>query len=108
MTELHAAFVFDCEECGKENFIRALEGNMDESAIEEAAKSGDVTGFLVARDGKAVESPDGGDPVEYHAESLYQVIAVAPPFVTCKHCGHTSHTVAPDEHMEYDDDDTGN
>lgn len=91
--ELHSAFVWDCDECGKENFERAIEGGMEESAIEEAANEIDT--HLVAT---GVTELD--DEQEMAAEALTQKIVVAPAFVTCKHCG-----VSVDTEISHMDDD---
>lgn len=89
--ELHCAFVWDCDECGKENFERAIEGNIDEAALE--ADENQVVGFLVAPEGESTEHEDGQ---MMESDVLVQQIAIAPKRVTCLHCG-TSHET--DLHM---------
>lgn len=75
--ELHAAFVWDCDECGRENFVRAIEGNIDEAALESAENR--IVGDLVA----PAELVDD----ELRAEFLVQRISLAPDFVYCQSCG---------------------
>lgn len=75
--ELHGAFVWDCDECGQENFVRAIEGQIDEPAMQE----GDPVGFLVA-----------GDEVKTDEEEvsgsawMQQRIILLPAMVTCSSC----------------------
>lgn len=76
--ELHSAFVWDCDNCGRENFVRSVtvEMNPDDPedaeliaiAREESGHLGDVTGFW----------------------------QMAPDDVTCQHCGAEYETNAAD------------
>lgn len=86
--ELHGAFVWDCDECGKENFERAVEGNIDEAAL--MADENRIHGELVAF---GVE----GEGEDRAADMLMQRILVAPETVTCKHCGQTHEVHVPSE-----------
>jgi len=82
--ELHAAFAWDCEECGRENFERAIEGDIDEAALQECEDQ--VVGFLATN--SALEVNDE----ELESEVLTQLIAIAPKRVKCAHCGSTHET----------------
>lgn len=90
--ELHCAFVWDCDECGRENFERAIEGNFDEAALE--ADENQVVGHLVALDAESV------DDELFESECLTQVIALAPRRVTCKHCKSSFETEIGDSEDE--------
>lgn len=95
--ELHAAFFWDCDECGQENFIRAIEGNLEEPAL--ATDENQVVGFLA--------SNEGGEPDEdgmMESQVLMQIIAVAPRVVTCSKCGESHQTDLG--LLEIDEDDT--
>jgi Zn-finger protein len=76
--ELHGAFVWDCDDCGAENFERAIEGNVDEAAMEAAENQ--VVGELIAPE--ATERSDG----LMESEVLVQQILIAPRMVTCRQC----------------------
>lgn len=82
MVELHSAFVWDCDHCGRENYYRAIEGNIDEAALE-AADDEWIDPHLVAPEAR--EKGEG----EMEADYLVQRIAIAPQYVTCTHCGET-------------------
>lgn len=87
--ELHCAFCWDCDECGQENFERAIEGNIDEAALE--ADENQVIGRLDAIDARESDViNEDGQMME--AEVLVQRIAIAPKRVTCKKCGTTFET----------------
>lgn len=63
--ELHAAFAWDCDSCGRENFVRAVTVEMSQE---------DIEGMIAEH---------GGDPEDWrtgHWESR-------PDEVTCQHCG---------------------
>lgn len=86
-TELHAAWVYDCDGCGKENFQRAMSGNADEAAMmlnEAMEERQEVVGLLTAEEGDVARLPDGTQQVR----CLYSDIVLAPKYVTCQHCGH--------------------
>lgn len=61
--ELHPAFVFDCEQCGKETFGRLLVREYDAETLAQM------------RDEHGIESWEAGDWIEF------------PGRVTCQHCG---------------------
>jgi len=86
-TELHSAFVWDCDECGAENFERAIEGNIDEAALENAEPQ--VLPELLAIDAK-----DHGDGM-MEAPLLVQRISIVPEYVICRSCRKTFTTTVP-------------
>lgn len=79
IVELHGAFAWDCPACGRENFERAIEGNIDEPALQ--ADENQVVGELIA--------PGVTDAREdlMESEVLIQRILLAPARVTCRACG---------------------
>jgi len=52
--ELHPAFVWDCDECGRENFVRAVVAEMSE---EEEAEAKEYFGYEPWEDGEFLRSP---------------------------------------------------
>lgn len=80
--ELHSAFVWDCGECGTENFERAIEGSLDEAAMQENANQIDT--HLIGTDEGDVDDEDLRG-----CEALTQRIVLAPARVKCRNCGHT-------------------
>ena len=90
--ELHGAFVWDCDTCGRENFERAIEGDLDEPAMQ--AEENQIFIEHVATEYE--EREDGLMESEY----LIERIILAPKFVTCSYCNHTT----PTEVYTLDDD----
>lgn len=85
--ELHTAWVWDCPECGKENFQRAKTGDATEAAMMlAAAEEGDLVAALQAEEGSIVEDEEE----EAGAPYLIQELAIAPWYVLCQHCGKRS------------------
>lgn len=76
---LRGAFAWDCEECGAENFIRAIEGNIDEAAL--MADENQVVGSLAA-----IPDSDDGPPL---SEFIQQLIMLAPRQAVCAKCQRT-------------------
>ena len=76
--ELHGAFVWDCEECGRENYERAIEGSVDEAAL--LSDANQISGRLIAPE---------FDSDELGPEILVQCVVIAPKQVRCKHCGNS-------------------
>lgn len=75
--ELHNAYVWDCDECGKENFLRAV---IVEFSPEDEAEMKALHGVDEFQTGRWETSPDD---------------------VTCKHCGTVFDVALPDdEEME--------
>lgn len=78
--ELHSAFVWDCEECGRENFHRAVERDLESRQFHDdqndmfvilpAAIAADISG----------ENPDEDIDIRH-------IVCLAPSRVTCCHCG---------------------
>lgn len=85
-TELHPAFVWDCDHCGRENFARAVEANLDEAAAQAIADSQIDVHYEAIGDEDSTESP-----------SLITRIALAPARVTCSACGHVYEAELPAE-----------
>jgi hypothetical protein len=61
--ELHPAFVWDCDDCGRENFERSIVGDFDEETLQQM------------RDEHGIQPWEAGD------------LHTAPTVVTCRHCG---------------------
>lgn len=61
--ELHPAFVFDCDSCGRENFVRSVVREFDEETVAEM------------REDHGIQPWEVGD------------FQMAPESVTCKYCG---------------------
>lgn len=68
--ELHNAYQWDCEECGKENFCRAVTVEMTPEDIEE------------------MQAEHGGDSEDWQTGEWM----TRPDEVTCAHCGKTFET----------------
>ena len=92
--ELHGAFCWDCDECGTENFVRAIEGDIDEPALE--ANENQIDTYLVGT-GEVPCKIDGMAACEF----LTQRIVLAPPHVTCAKCGYSFEAEVP--HAEDDE-----
>lgn len=92
-TELHAAWCYDCDECGKENFVRAVSGDAYEAVmmLDEAEQE--------SLDVLQAEEADTENPLstenEKYTRLLYRDIVIAPKYVTCGHCGHKQAAEAP-------------
>ena len=76
--ELHSAFVWDCDECGAENFNRTREVYLDQEEL--CGDEVSVESHLVATG----VSEDGSE-----AQFLTQKVVLAPNYVTCKSCNAT-------------------
>lgn len=88
MTELHPAFVWDCERCGRENFFRAICGNLDEAAFRNFTVSdGHILVDFAAEPGAEFDEVGNAAP-------LYVVsrVALCPKTVRCKHCTYIEQT----------------
>ena len=96
--ELHGAFRWDCDECGREVFERAVEGDVAEAVMV-------ATEDHVVHDLVAIDAQEGDNPDELEAQILVSTIRVCPKYVKCPHCGtsfETSVRMIDDE--EGDDD----
>lgn len=92
VVELHAAHVWDCDSCGKENFERAIEGDMDEACMDALEESDDIASAqMMAINAEADPDREGG----MRAAVLVTRIAVVPSVVKCKHCGESFTTEIP-------------
>lgn len=80
--ELHSAFCWDCDNCGKENFVRAIEGNVTEPAMQ--ADLDNIHLDLVAP--APIESLEKGSAWTPY---LIQRVSLMPHQVTCSECGNT-------------------
>lgn len=81
--ELNPAYVWDCDECGLENFTRARRFEASPEELQEM------------RDEHGVEAWDEGE------------FLVAPRAVKCGHCGTTYDTDVGEEGEDDDGDDLG-
>jgi uncharacterized Zn finger protein len=70
--ELHPAFVYDCDECGRENFVRSIVGEFDEETLDEMREDHGIT--------------------EYEAGDWHS----APRTVKCQFCGSVFATYCDD------------
>lgn len=89
--ELHGAFRWDCDECGTENFVRAIEGGIDEAALNAAENR--VEGHLEAIAPAGPEGEDGPSSVDL----VIQRLLLAPATVTCRQCNKSYPTRLPSE-----------
>lgn len=88
--ELHSAYVWDCDHCGGENFLVAVETDLDEPSAKAVLREG--------RDSMVVIDPQFGCIVDDDAAGTNWMVArvvLAPKFVTCEHCGTEFATELP-------------
>lgn len=81
--ELHGAFVFDCDACGRENFVRVIEADMNQDAIS-VIVDGQYCMETVAPGDRTFTGDEGR---EYLCSVLVCRVLLAPSKVTCRHCG---------------------
>jgi hypothetical protein len=87
---LSPAYVWDCEECGRENFQRAVSIRLDPEDEGDAATIRDMEGL------------SEGEPIP---NGLVGCMMTRPSRVTCKHCGKEFKAVdAGSEDMGGEDD----
>jgi predicted nucleic acid-binding Zn ribbon protein len=43
--ELHPAFVWDCDDCGRENFVRAIVGEFDDDIMQQMRDEHGITDY---------------------------------------------------------------
>lgn len=89
--ELHAAFVWDCDECGRENFERAVEGNLTNEILN--AMDADSVAYSVAEGVEETGNSDEDGNEELNASALLCCVVAAPKHVKCKHCDTSFETV---------------
>lgn len=80
--ELHAAYSWDCDECGKENFVRGVEANLDEP-VAKCIEDQDQIDLHY----QCIAEPDATE-----SDYLITAIVIAPKKVTCAHCNKTFET----------------
>lgn len=80
MAELHSAFYWDCEKCGRENFVRAISGVLHLTPL--------MHKMLV--DTRLIIQPEEPKPGEKTSEIHCRThrVSLAPPNITCRFCGH--------------------
>lgn len=83
--ELHDAFFWACDDCGADNFARAVTLDEDSEQIPEALR-------MLGQAERAVMQSVVGDGDEIEAGTVWMT---KPDRVTCKDCGVT-YEVAPD------------
>lgn len=98
--ELHGAFVWDCNSCGRENFERAMEGDLPEEFIEAMEEDGAIV-QVYAPDAEFVESTVDGD--QYETVRLCTRLMMVPKRVQCAHCKAVFETTIPEDDLEDDE-----
>jgi hypothetical protein len=88
---LYGAFCWDCDECGRENFCRGIEANLDEAHARELMM--DPLRIDGHYDAIADIDPEADRP-EY-VENMISRVILAPPHVKCEHCGAEYTVVLP-------------
>lgn len=83
--ELHQAWTWDCDNCGRENYARAVSVNPDEFEAGELEEVADALGV-------------GGIPgVDYEFGELHKMLVSQPEVVKCAHCGEEFSTKDSDD-----------
>jgi len=77
--EIHSAFVFDCDNCGRENMVRAIEATMGDAAAKRVASSQ----VSLHYDTVGEVREDGTVDAAY----VITRVCIAPPQVECAACG---------------------
>lgn len=95
--ELHPAFHWDCDECGREQFIRAYEGNLEEPAMARfVGQDCDiVSDYVIPGDEQRIT--EDGDEERIESDFVVNRVIVAPKQVQCVHCGAAFMTTIPHE-----------
>lgn len=86
---LSPAYVWDCEECGRENFQRAVSAALDPE------DEGDA---------EVLREMHGLSPDELIPDVLAGVMMMRPNTVTCRHCNTTFKAMDARMHGEGEDD----
>lgn len=101
VTELHSAYVWDCDACGRENFLRAVETDLDEPTAKAVLDQG--------RESMVVLDPQFGcivdDADANGADWMVARVVLAPRTVVCGHCACEYSTELPTGTIV--DEDTG-
>ena len=87
--ELHGAFVWDCDNCGIENFERAKASELPEDMLEEMMDEAFDVDASVSMHFETNDAVTGEEDGELMSEYLVARVLIGPSFVTCKHCGST-------------------
>jgi hypothetical protein len=97
--ELHCAWVWDCDECGAENFERAVEGDASEPAM---AICDDMVAILQAEESACITTDNGDGTVDINTPELIGAIAMCPRHVLCRSCGqqHEAHVARIDDEKD--------
>lgn len=83
---LNAAFWWECEECGKEQFIKANVGELTEDEAAEALLQFET-----------VDAVQGDEEDQMKSEYLVTRVVIGPAFVQCESCGKMHATALPVE-----------
>lgn len=92
LVELHDAFMWDCPECGVENFLRAIRyfrNDLSPEDVEDIIEDMEL---------------DGIEEFEELFSTGFALVS-APSEVVCKQCKQEFQTLTPDEQNEQDDQD---
>lgn len=95
--ELHLSFRWDCDHCGKENIIRAIDADLDSDALEpldgleEDGDEDDEDGDEDTNELSVLIAP----PNEGLADVLMERIISGPKLVRCKFCETEFESVIP-------------
>lgn len=84
--ELHSAFVWDCDNCGAENFTRTIEAGINEPIY----KTHDHAAYFIG-----MGELDEEDENIFEVTQLIARMAVDPGIVTCKNCKREFFTYIP-------------
>lgn len=98
--ELHSAFIWDCDSCGRENTHRAIHGDLEDPAFKKADSNGlDISARDISGDWDQVgfevrETGDGAsNEPRYEYRSTKTHICLAPRMVKCGACGAVFRTI---------------
>ena len=75
VAELHQAFAWDCEKCGRENFVRSIVANPPPDEYLDSLK--------------AIGVLESWQTLEDLPEGAGVIFQTCPSAVTCAHCGST-------------------
>ena len=83
--ELHSAFFFTCDACGRDSFLPAREASLSEEAAERIAAGQASVHYDTIAD--VVDSDEVVEQAEGETAFVISRVAIAPSTVTCEHCG---------------------
>lgn len=84
--ELHGAFAWDCENCGSQNFERAIQGVLSKEVVDALSSGAEP---IIVPYGAASESEIDEESDSFVAAALVNHVLMAPKRVTCKKCGES-------------------